>query len=63
MDIDTHAKRSTDIRKAAEYARGLSDNLHKINNGPVYDADRRKIIEEVNMWLSALNRLLGKEAA
>jgi len=63
MDIDAHGKHSADVRRAAEYARGIAENLGKINQGPTFDADRKRMVDEVGVWLSGLNRILGKEAA
>ncbi|WP_411037537.1 hypothetical protein [Shinella sp. BYT-45] len=61
MDLNLHADQSTRIREAAEYVAGIADNLRKINNGPVFDCDRDKLVEGVNIWFNRLAELLGKK--
>ncbi|MCD1264106.1 hypothetical protein B5M44_03935 [Shinella sumterensis] len=61
MDLNLHADQSTRIRQAADYASGLADNLRKLNSGPVFDHDREKLVEGVNIWFDRLAELLGKK--
>ncbi|MBX4941203.1 hypothetical protein [Rhizobium binae] len=63
MDIDAHAQRAAEMRRAAEYADGIATNLRKLNAGPVFDHERERLINEVNCWFAAVSTILGKETA
>lgn len=61
IDLDRLAQQSSDIRNAANWADSLAGNLRKLNSGPVFDYERKKALEEVNVAFSAISSLLAKE--
>lgn len=63
IDMDLHARHSTEVRRAADLADGLAKNLRKLNDGPVFDHERAKLIGEVDAWFVALSEIIGKRQA
>ncbi|MER9697687.1 hypothetical protein [Mesorhizobium sp. M0146] len=59
MNLAKHADTSADIRRAAEYAAGISSALTELNRGPIWDRDRDKKIQDINMWFKSLAETLG----
>jgi len=60
-DLIIHANRSTDIRRAAEFAMGISNALTEINRGPSFDHDRDKKVKEIEAWFLCMAEILGYE--
>lgn len=63
IDLDKLAQQSSDIRNAANWADSLAGNLRKLNSGPVFEYERKKALEEVQIAFAAISKLMAKDEA
>lgn len=59
MDIKEHARRSSDVREAADYCRRLGELLDKTTAGLVLSGAHGKADSDVAAWLTHIGRKLG----
>ncbi|MFU0504093.1 hypothetical protein [Pseudaminobacter sp. NGMCC 1.201702] len=59
MNLAKHADASAEIRRAADLASGLADELRALNLGPVFDRERDKRIENISMYFAGIAERLG----
>ncbi|TGQ19353.1 hypothetical protein [Mesorhizobium sp. M00.F.Ca.ET.217.01.1.1] len=59
MNLARHADASGDIRRAADCAAGMAVALRKLNDGPVFDHDRDRLIKDVDAYFGTVAKTLG----